>query len=211
MPRKYPELTFTDSVKQTQERYGSRRQGAKLEAMDWQDDRLSDREARFIAERDGFYVASVGEHGWPYLQFRGGPKGFVKLLDDRTLAFADFRGNLQYITTGNIKNDSRVALFFMDYGNRQRLKVMARAEVFEAADRPDLIEQLEDSNYKARIERAVVYHIEAFDWNCPQHITPRWTEQELTPMIGEMQSRLNELQGENDELRRELGQQAAMV
>ena len=211
MPRKYTELTFTDAVKQTQEHYGSRRQGAKLEAMDWQDDRLSDREAGFIAERDGFYVASVGEIGWPYVQFRGGPKGFVKVLDERTLAFADFRGNLQYITTGNIKNDNRVALFFMDYANRQRLKLMARAEVFEASDRPELIEQLEDANYKGNVERVVVYHVEAFDWNCPQHITPRWTEEELAPVITKMQSRLDELQMENDQLRREIGQQATIV
>ncbi len=179
MPRKYTQLTFTDSVKRTQERYGSRRQGAKLEAMDWQDDRLGQREIDFISQRDGFYVASVGENGWPYVQFRGGPQGFLKVTDDRTLAFADFRGNLQYITTGNIRNDDRVALFLMDYANRQRLKLMARAEIFDADDRPDLVEQLADPEYGARVERAVVYHIEAFDWNCPQHITPRWTEAEL--------------------------------
>ncbi len=145
MSRKYTELTFTDSVKQTQEHYGSRRQGAKMEAMDWPDERLSDREAGFISERDSFYVASVGENGWPYVQFRGGPKGFLRVLDKRTLGFADFRGNLQDITTGNISNDNRVALFLMDYANRQRLKIMARAEIFHADDRPDLVEQLEDS------------------------------------------------------------------
>lgn len=211
MPRKYTDLTFTDSVKRTQEHYGSRRQGAKLEAMDWQDDRLSDREAVFISDRDGFYVASVGENGWPYLQFRGGPRGFVKVLDERTLAFADFRGNLQYITTGNVKHDDRVALFFMEYANRQRLKVMARAEVIEANERRELIQQLEDRNYKARIERAIVYHVEAFDWNCPQHITPRWTEDELAPRITEMRDRLQELEGENDKLRREIGQRATMA
>ena len=200
MTRKYTELTFTESVKQVQEHYGSRRQGAKMEAMVWPDERLSDREAAFIADRDGFYVASVGENGWPYMQFRGGPKGFLKVLDDRTLGFADFRGNLQYITTGNIKNDNRVALFFMDYANRQRLKIMARAEVFDASESPDLIEQLEDPNYQARAERAVVYHVEAFDWNCPQHITPRWTEDELAPVIGELQARISDLEDENERL-----------
>ncbi len=122
------------------------------------------------------------------------------MLDDRTLAFADFRGNLQYITTGNIKNDNRVALFFMDYAKRQRLKIMARAEIFDAAARPDLIEQLEDPNYRAKIERAVVYHVEAFDWNCPQHITPRWTEDELAPVIGELQARISDLEDENERL-----------
>ena len=211
MTRKYTQLTFTESVKQVQQHYGSRSQGAKMEAMDWPDERLTNRESEFIAGRDGFYVATVGQDGWPYVQFRGGPKGFLRLLDDHTLAFADFRGNLQYITTGNIKNDNRVALFFMDYANRQRLKIMARAEVFDASDRPDLIEQLADPRYQARIERAVIYHVEAFDWNCPQHITPRWTEDELAPMIDEMQTRLNELQEENDKLRREIGEPTPIV
>ncbi len=211
MTRKYTQLTFTESVKQVQQHYGSRGQGAKMEAMDWPDERLTDRESVFIAGRDGFYVATVGQDGWPYVQFRGGPKGFLRLLDDRTLAFADFRGNLQYITTGNIKNDNRVALFFMDYANRQRLKIMARAEFFDASDRPDLIEQLADPSYQARTERAVVYRVEAFDWNCPQHITPRWTEDELAPMIEEMQTRLNELQEENDKLRREIGEPTPIV
>jgi predicted pyridoxine 5'-phosphate oxidase superfamily flavin-nucleotide-binding protein len=208
MPRKYTKLTFTDSVKQTQEYYGTRRQGAKLEAMDWQDDHLSHRETAFISDRDGFYVASVGENGWPYLQFRGGPRGFVKVLNERTLAFADFRGNLQYITTGNIKHDDRVALFFMDYANRQRLKVMARADVLEADQHRGLIEQLEDPNYKARVERAVVYHVSAFDWNCSQHITPRLTESELAPMIDEMRDRIQRLEEENDKLRHEVGHTA---
>ena len=211
MPRKYTELTFTESVKRVQGHYGTRRQGAKLEAMDWQDDRLSHRETAFISDRDGFYVASVGEGGWPYLQFRGGPRGFVKVLDDRTLAFADFRGNLQYITTGNVRHDDRVALFFMDYANRQRLKVMAHAQIYETNERPELIERLENRSYKAHVERAVVYHVEAFDWNCPQHITPRWTGDELGPRIAEMQNRLQELKLENDTLRREFGQRTSIT
>ena len=112
------------------------------------------------------------------MQFRGGPKGFLKVLDEVTLAYADFRGNLQYITTGNVAHDDRVALILMDYAGRRRLKIMARAEIFDAVDRPDLIAQVEDPDYRARVERAVVLHLEAFDWNCPQHITPRYTEQE---------------------------------
>ena len=131
MTRKYAELTFTDSVKRAQEHYGSRQQASRMETVHSADDRLSDREAEFIAGRDGFYVASVGDDGWPYVQFRGGPKGFLKVLDDRSLGFADFRGNRQYITTGNIRSDSRVALFLMDYANRKRLKIMARAEIFD--------------------------------------------------------------------------------
>ena len=179
MSRKYAELTITDSVRQAQLHYGSRQPTTRIEAVHSADDRLSRREADFIEGRDGFYVASVGQDGWPYVQFRGGPKGFLRVLDDHSLGFADFRGNRQYITTGNVRGDSRVALFLMDYANRQRLKIMARAEIFDVADRPELIERLEDSNYRGHIERAVVYHVVAFDWNCPQHITPRWTEEEL--------------------------------
>ncbi len=201
MPRKYPQLTFTTSVKQAQEHYGTRRQAAKMESLEGQDDRLSDREAEFIANRDSFFVASVGENGWPYVQFRGGPKGFLKVLDSRTLGFADFRGNLQYITTGNMMHDNRVALFLMDYPHRKRLKIMARGEVSDAEERPDLIEQLEDVDYRARIERAVIYHIEAFDWNCPQHSTPRWTEEEFAPAIEKWKARIAQLKAENRRLR----------
>ncbi|QDT49860.1 Pyridoxamine 5'-phosphate oxidase [Symmachiella dynata] len=179
MPRKYTELTFTESVKQSQSRYGVRSQAARMEEMDVVDDRLSEREAEFIHQRDGFYMATVGDDGWPYMQFRGGPRGFLKVLDDRTLAFADFRGNRQYISTGNLAHDDRVSLFFMDYANRRRLKIMARANVVDAEEHPELLHQVEDPNYRARIERVVVYTIEAFDWNCPQHITPRYALDEL--------------------------------
>ena len=143
MSRKYTELTFTDSVKRVQEHNGSRGQGAKLEAMDWPDDRLSDREAGFIAERDGFYVASVGENGWPYVQFRGGPKGFLKVLDENTLAFADFKGNRQYVSMGNLAENDRVCLFLMDYANRARLKIWGTGEVVE--DDPELTERVTDA------------------------------------------------------------------
>ncbi len=184
MPRKYTELTFTDSVKETQAHYGSRASAAKIEAWDIDDDHLSAKESQFITERDSFYMATVSENGWPYLQFRGGPKGFVRVLDDRTLAYADYVGNRQYISTGNLRRNDRVALFFMDYPNRKRLKLMARAEVIEAADRPDLLVRLEDSDYRARVERLVLFHVVAFDWNCSQHITRRFTEDELAANRG---------------------------
>jgi predicted pyridoxine 5'-phosphate oxidase superfamily flavin-nucleotide-binding protein len=182
MIRRYPQIMYTDSVKQTQEHYGTRRQGEKMEGMDWPDARISDREAEFIAERDSFYMATVGDTGWPYVQFRGGPTGFLKVLDETTLAYADFRGNLQYISTGNLSHDDRVALFLMDYPNKKRLKIAARTEVFDIGDRPDLGQQLVVPGYKARIERAFVFHVEAFDWNCPQHITPRFTESEWSDL-----------------------------
>lgn len=178
MPRRYTAITFTDSVQRAQEHYGSRETAKKVEAWDLEDDRLSPDEAAFIAQRDSFYLATVNEDGWPYVQFRGGPPGFLKVLDERTLAYADFRGNRQYISTGNLRHDDRAALFFMDYPNRRRLKVMAHTEIFDAADRPDLVEQVRDADYPARIERVVVFRVAAFDWNCPQHITPRFTEEE---------------------------------
>ncbi len=149
MPRRYTTLTFTDSVKQAQEHNGARAVAARMQAMDVVDDRLADREIDFIQQRDRFYVASVGEAGWPYVQFRGGPAGFLRVLDDRTLAYADFRGNRQYITTGNLAHDGRVALIFMDYANRRRLKVMARAEVLDAEEHPELTADVEDHGYRA--------------------------------------------------------------
>jgi predicted pyridoxine 5'-phosphate oxidase superfamily flavin-nucleotide-binding protein len=200
MARRYTELTFTDAVKATQEHYGVRAPNARLEAMDFDDRRLAERERTFIEARDSFYMASVLENGWPYLQHRGGPTGFLKVLDDHTLGFADFRGNLQYISTGAVKHDDRVALFFMDYANRQRLKVMARAEFVDVDDRPDLLEQVEDPDYRARIERVALFHVEAFDWNCPQHITPRFSEADIAPALEERDARIAELEARVAEL-----------
>ncbi len=179
MPRKYPAITFTDSVKSAQEHYGSRATATKVEAWEMDDDRLGENEAQFVAARDGFYLATVNEDGWPYVQFRGGPKGFLKVLDERTLGYADYRGNRQYISMGNLRHDERASLFLMDYPNRRRLKLLARTEVFDAADRPDLLKQLQDPDYPARIERFVLFHVVAFDWNCPQHIPQRFTLEEL--------------------------------
>ena len=179
MSRKYTELTFTPSVRAAQEHYGSRASAKRVEEWAIDDARLSADEQAFVAERDGFYMASVGENGWPYVQFRGGPVGFVKVLDEATLAYADFRGNRQYISTGNLSADDRVALFFMDYANRRRLKLMARAEIVDAADHPELLELVALDDYPARIERVVRFRVAAFDWNCPQHITPRFTLAEL--------------------------------
>jgi uncharacterized protein len=179
MNRKYPELTFTDQVKAVQEHYGVRESGRKVEQWKMDDEHLSITELSFIAQRDSFYMATVNEDGWPYVQYRGGPIGFLKALDTTTLAYADYRGNRQYISMGNLRANDRVSLFFMDYPNRKRLKLMARTEVFDVADRPDLLEQVADADYKGKPERVVLLHVAAFDWNCPQHITPRFTEAEL--------------------------------
>ena len=177
MPRKYTSLTFTDSVKATQAHFGARTSGEKVESWEVDDDHLSALEASFIAERDSFYMATVNQDGWPYLQHRGGPPGFLKVIDNQTLGFADYRGNRQYISAGNLRENDRVALLLMDYPNQRRLKLMVHTEAFDAAARPDL-DLLQDESYSGRVERYVLFHIAAFDWNCPQHITPRFTATE---------------------------------
>jgi hypothetical protein len=195
MARNFAEIAFTESVKAQQEKYGSRKSYARMEQLD-RGTELSFNEADFIAERDSFYLATVGENGYPYVQFRGGPKGFLKVLDQRTLAYADFRGNLQYISVGNLTRNDRAALILMDYTRRQRLKIYARIEIVEAKDDPALIAQLQNSEYQAQIERALVLHLEAFDWNCPQHITPRYTIEEIRALNGPLYEHIAKLEAE---------------
>ncbi|MBT6150231.1 MAG: pyridoxamine 5'-phosphate oxidase [Gemmatimonadetes bacterium] len=201
MARRYPEIMYTDSVKKAQEHYGSRRQGEKMEKMDWPDVHISAREAEFIGQRDSFYMATVNDTGWPYVQFRGGPQGFLKVLNEATLGYADFKGNLQYISTGNLRHDQRTALFLMDYTQQKRLKIAAKAEVFDIAECPDLEKLLVPVGYKAKIERAFLFHVEAFDWNCPQHITPRYTEQEWSVREQDQHQQIEALQAEVEHLR----------
>ena len=176
MARRYTALTFGEHVKAVQEQYGSRQAGEMMENFDLDDFHLTPREAEFIEERDSFYMATVGDEGWPYVQFRGGPKGFLKALDATTLGYVDYGGNRQYISTGNLMHDDRVALILMDYAGRRRLKVMARTTILDAESHPDLVQALHDPAYRAKVERVVLFRVEAFDWNCPQHITPRFTE-----------------------------------
>jgi len=147
-------------------------------------------EAEFIEARDGFYQATVNENGWPYVQFRGGPPGFLKVLDEQTIGYADFRGNIQYLSVGNMAANDRVALILMDYANRRRLKIWARARIVHADEDPDLLARLEIPTYRARVERAVVLTIEALDWNCPQHITPRFTEGEIHELTAPLRNKL---------------------
>ncbi len=177
----------------------------------WQDfkghrefDRFTENEAAFIADRDSFYMATVSETGWPYIQHRGGPRGFLQLVDDRTLAFADYRGNRQYISTGNLAADDRVCLFLMDYTRRARLKVYARVETLEPDDDPALTKLVTVPGYKAKVERVFRLRLEAFDWNCPQHITPRFAEEEVSKAILPLRNRLAQLETENAELRASL-------
>jgi uncharacterized protein len=165
---------------------------------------LTEANARFIAARDSFYMASVSETGWPYVQHRGGPAGFLKVLDDRTLAFADFRGNRQYITLGNTTANNRVALILMDYPNRRRLKLYARVEAKDLASDPALAEKLALPGYRARPERAFLLHVEASDRNCPQHITPRFTTTEIEAALAPLHAHVAALERENETLRAEL-------
>ena len=167
-------------------------------------DRFTEAEEQFIAARDSFYMATVSETGWPYVQHRGGPPGFLHVIDDKTLAFADYRGNRQYISLGNLNADDRVALIMVDYPNRRRLKILAHAEVKDLAGDTALAEMLIDPAYKAKPERAYLLHLDAFDWNCPQHITPRFTQAELEPALAPVRLQLEKLQAENAELRAKL-------
>ena len=182
MGHKFAEIAFTESVREVQRALGSRAGYAAMDGGADYNDALNDREAGFIAARDSFYMASAGETGWPYVQHRGGPAGFVRVLDERTIGFADFRGNRQYVSVGNVRKDDRVALIFMDYPNRTRLKVLGRARLV-GDDEPELLAKLEADDYRAPVERGFVIRVEAFDWNCPQHITPRYTEAEIEALI----------------------------
>ena len=179
MTENFTELVFTESVKTQQEKYGSRGAYARMEQGGEFRNKLTWQERGFIEARDSFYMSTAGENGWPYMQFRGGPKGFLKALDDNTLAYADFRGNGQYISTGNLNANNKTLLFLMDYTKQQRLKIWAETNIMDAGDAPELFKQLSDPDYKARIERIVTFKVHAFDWNCPQHITPRFTAEEF--------------------------------
>lgn len=200
MARNFAEIAFTESVKAQQEKYGSRKSYARMEAVA-RGNEIGENEAAFIAARDSFYLATTGESGFPYVQFRGGPQGFLKVLNTKTLAYADFRGNLQYVSVGNLTRNEKAALILMDYANRQRLKIYARVEVIEAKDRPELIAQLQDASYDAEIERAMVLHLEAFDWNCPQHITQRFTIEEIRELNAPLYEHVSKLEAEIERLK----------
>jgi uncharacterized protein len=202
VPRNFGSLVFTSTVKALQERYGSRRQYEKLERRGEQQGGLSAQESEFIAERDSFYSATIGSIGWPYIQHRGGPKGFLKVIDDRTLAFADFRGNKQYISAGNLATDDHIALILVDYPNQARLKILGHAEILEGEKAGGWLERVRVPEYKAVVERVFVIHIAAFDWNCPQHITPRYTTEEIREALEPTMARVEELERENSELRK---------
>ncbi len=209
MAKNYLEIAFSESVKAQQKLYGSRKQYERVEKIE-RGTELSFAEADFIARSDGLYLATVSEGGQPYVQFRGGPTGFLKVMDQKTLAYADFKGNLQYISTGNLTENNQAALILMDYPNRQRLKIFVHIEVLAAAEAPELIAKLENLDYPAKIERAMILRVEAFDWNCPQHITPRYTTEEIKIMNQPIYEQIENLTAENENLRNRLPDFSAM-
>jgi len=186
------DVAFTAAVKQVQEKKGSRRGFAQLEASGGFATKIGPQLADYIANLDMFYLGTANAVGQPYIQYRGGPRGFLKVIDDRTLAFADFSGNRQYITLGNLSENPRAFLFLMDYVRGRRVKVWGSARVVE--DDPELLSRLVEPGYRARPERAIVFAVEAWDANCPQHIHPRRRETDVNRIVAGLQKRIDELQ-----------------
>ncbi|GAD87121.1 pyridoxamine 5-phosphate oxidase [Nocardia asteroides NBRC 15531] len=205
MTGRYAQVAFTPLVREHQRAHGSLRSYERMAQVPEVADRIGPDEAWFIGERDSFYLATVGETGWPYIQHRGGAPGFLKVLGERTLGFADFRGNKQYISRGNLDHDDRVSLFLMDYAAQSRMKIFGRARVVEAADDPELIAALTVEGYRAPVERAVLIEVEAFDWNCRQHIPPLYPRAAVAEAMQVLRDRIVELEGEIARLRSESG------
>ena len=203
------EIAFTPTVKAAQQKHGSRTSYAKMEQRDdqgpWRDV-VTPELADFIAEQDSLYLGTAGANGQPYIQYRGGPKGFLKVLDEHTLAFADFQGNAQYISLGNLAENNRAFIFLMDYANRRRIKIWGTAEFVE--DDSELLGKLIDADYKARPERVLCFKVKAWSPNCPQHIKQRFTVDEMAPKINKLQRCIADLEKANDSLRKRLGEAA---
>lgn len=178
MANQFAKIAFTNSVRTVQQNLGSRSAYSSMDEGDDYNDVLREREITFITGSDSFFMASVSETGWPYVQHRGGPVGFVRTLNEQTIGFADFTGNRQYVSVGNVLKDDRISLFFMDYPNRKRLKLFGHVRVVEPTE-SKLLKSLQVTGYRARVERGIVIRIVAFDWNCPQHIIPRYTQAQI--------------------------------
>lgn len=203
MASSFLDIALTPSVRAVQQQMNADRAWPDLKGHR-AFDRISENLAGYIAERDSFYLATVSETGWPYVQYRGGPLGFLKVLDERTLAFADYRGNRQYISTGNAKADGRACLLLMDYAQRARLKMYVRIDVLALETDPDLTQQVSVPGYKAKLERIFRLHLQGYDWNCSQHIIPRYTEQQVAEAVRPLRERLDALASENAGLRARL-------
>lgn len=196
MTARYHQLAFTPNIKAEQTAHGSRAMYERYKGVPESPDPITEAEAAFIGARDSFYMATVGETGWPYVQHRGGPVGFMKVLDENTLGMADFRGNRQYITVGNLQSDDRASLFFMDYANKRRLKALVHTTRVDLTEDADLAEKLSLPNYRAKVEHALIFKVAAFEWNCPAHITPRYSEAQIAPGIRDLHDQIALLQAE---------------
>lgn len=208
MSRHYGDIAFTEQVRGVQRANGSAQHYARRRsqaAPAAEPDPMTPEVQEFLTERDSFFVATVSQTGWPYVQFRGGPPGFVEVVDEHTFGWADFRGNLQYISTGNLATADRVAIIAMDYARRRRLKIFGHATVITAGTEPAMLRRLTRPDYPGVVERGVVVSVVAYDWNCPQHITPRYTLTELEPHLGDLRRRLLRLETENADLRENCG------
>ena len=192
MPRKFTQIAFTPSVKAFQEQYGSREMYARMEENGPENDTIIPLVQEFIKDRDSFYLGTRNENGWPYIQFRGGKPGFLKIIDQKTLGFVDFAGNCQYLTIGNLAVDDRIFLFLMDYANQRRLKIWGRAKVI--FDDPDLLEQLKMPDDNAEAQRAILIKVEAWDWNCPKYIPRKYSQAEVNQITAPLQARIAELE-----------------
>jgi len=200
----YASLAFTDAIKEMQEKLGSRKSYARLENRNYVEG-LTENEMAFIADRDSFYMATIGENEYPYIQHRGGPKGFIKVLDAKRIGIVDYKGNAQYISVGNIATNNNVALIMVDYPTKTRLKLYAHARIVELKDDPTLYAQLDMEGYDSRPERMMVFDITAYDWNCHQHITPRYTIEEINKAFASQSEYISQLEAQLKKLKAERG------
>ncbi len=208
MVKNYPSLAFTDAVKEMQQKLGSRYSYARVEKNTYVDG-LTENEIEFIGHMDSFYMATISENGYPYIQHRGGPKGFIKVLNSKRLGIIDFKGNAQYISVGNIATHNNVAIIMVNYPARARLKLFAKAKILELKDDPDLYAQLDLKGYKFIPERMMTFDIEAYDWNCHQHITPRYTAAEINEAFAPQQEHIARLEAEIKKLKEKLKERNA--
>jgi predicted pyridoxine 5'-phosphate oxidase superfamily flavin-nucleotide-binding protein len=200
----YASLAFTDAVREIQEKLGSRKSYARMEQRSYVDG-LTENEIEFIAARDSFYMATIGENGYPYIQHRGGPRGFIKVLNAKQLGIIDYKGNAQYISAGNMVTNHHAALIVIDYPTRTRLKLYAQARTVELEDDPALYAKLDTEGYEYRAERMMVFEVEAYDWNCPQHITPRYTLEEIDKAFASQRAYISQLEAEIKRLKEKPG------
>ncbi|MDW8851884.1 pyridoxamine 5'-phosphate oxidase family protein [Flavobacterium sp. MMLR14_040] len=199
----YAQLAFTDAIKKMQEEVGSRSAYDRMEKMSVVDG-LTDNEINFIGDRDSFYMASFGENEYPYIQHRGGPAGFIKVIDNKTIGIVDFSGNRQYISTGNISKNEKVALILLSYPQRARLKIYANAKIVDLEENEELYNLLKPADYKFKPERMMIFEIQAYDWNCPQHITPRYTTEEIEEALLPQREYIKNLENKIKELESKL-------